>query len=146
MGAKPPSKAPSSTAVVTRSRSKPPSISKPQPGNTRSRKRKTSEDEELAEEEEEEKDAPANTPKDSNDAKPAQKDTQAPPDDELAEIGGVKPKMYMRDGEEREFKSMTRYVHPQSTLAIAFSFDLQLLGVQDQTYLGSLLLHLSGMA
>jgi hypothetical protein len=30
--------------------------------------------------------------------------------DELAEIDGIKPKVYLADGEEKEVSSMTRYV------------------------------------
>lgn len=106
---KPASKPSSSTPGTSKSKSKPASSSKSDSRVTRSRKRKAPEEDELAEEEEDEKPAP-DTHKDTKDEKPAKNDTPVVAGDELAEISGVKPKTYMRDGEEREFKSLTRYV------------------------------------
>lgn len=107
---KPASKPASSAARTSRSRAKPASTSKPDSRTTRSRKRKAPDDDDLEEEEEEEEKPSASTPKDVKDEKPAQKDAPAVAGDELAEISGIKPKTYLKDGEEREFKSLTRYV------------------------------------
>jgi hypothetical protein len=38
------------------------------------------------------------------------------PSDELAEINGVKPKVAMADGEEREVSSMTRHVNRSASI------------------------------
>jgi len=38
-------------------------------------------------------------------------------EDELADIDGIKPNVYMKDGEEREIASMTRLTSPFSCLA-----------------------------
>ena len=80
---------------------------------TRSRKRKAPDEDELAEDKEDEKTS-SDTAKDTENDSPAQNGTPAVAGDELAEIGGVKPKTYMPDGEEREVKSLTRYVHKSS--------------------------------
>ncbi|KAG9084877.1 hypothetical protein FRC06_003853, partial [Ceratobasidium sp. 370] len=96
--AKPPSK-PSSTS---HSKSQSPGSSKPQSNDTRSKKRKASEGEEN-----DEADKPASTSKDNKDPPPVQKDSKAPADDELAKIDGIKPKTYLKDGDEQEVKSLT---------------------------------------
>ncbi|KAF8600119.1 DNA ligase/mRNA capping enzyme [Ceratobasidium sp. AG-I] len=102
-----PASKPSSTAPGTsKSKAKPASSSKPDSRVTRARKRKAPDEDELAEEEEDEKPTP-DTVKAVKDEKPAQSDTPVVAGDELAEISGVKPKTYMRDGEEREVKSLT---------------------------------------
>ncbi len=61
--------------------------------------------------------------------------------DELAEINGVKPKVTLKDGEEREVKSLTRFVVPikQAPKVVTLILE-QLFRVQGQAHLGSLLL------
>jgi DNA ligase-1 len=74
--------------------------------STRSIKRKAPDDEEPIEDQKDEGEPEASTDeKEAMDVKP---DTAAVDDDELAEINGIKPNVYMRDGEERDAKSQTR--------------------------------------
>ncbi|CAE7088844.1 unnamed protein product [Rhizoctonia solani] len=67
--------------------------------STRSNKRKAPEEEG---EDDKDETSEASENKDAADVKP-----DAPSDDDLAEIDGIKPKVYMRDGDEREAKSQT---------------------------------------
>ncbi|QRV78606.1 ATP-dependent DNA ligase [Ceratobasidium sp. AG-Ba] len=88
---------------ATTSTSKSAKEAKSQSSGTRSRKRKAPEDDE-----EEQEQKPASSSKDDEESKSAQKNSAQPPaDDELAEINGVKPKTYLKDGEEQEAKSQT---------------------------------------
>ncbi|KAG8790304.1 hypothetical protein FRC12_012216 [Ceratobasidium sp. 428] len=99
-GSKPSSKA---TSSKSDSKGKPSNDSKPQPKDTRSKKRKASEDED---EDKDKVDKPASTSKANEDSEPAQTDNKSPTD-ELAEIDGIKPKTYLKDGDEQEVKSLT---------------------------------------
>ncbi|CAE6527175.1 unnamed protein product [Rhizoctonia solani] len=74
--------------------------------STRSNKRKAPDEDEPADDPEEQDEESPKTPadKDTMDTKP---DSPPVDGDELAEISGIKPKVYMRDGEEREAKSQT---------------------------------------
>ncbi|KAG9094737.1 hypothetical protein FS749_011933 [Ceratobasidium sp. UAMH 11750] len=96
---KPPSKAAGSTSHP---KSKPSGGSEPQSSDTRSKKRKASDDDE-----DDEADKPSSVSKDGKVSTPAQKDGKAPADDELAEIDGIKPKTYLKDGDEQDVKSLT---------------------------------------
>ncbi|CEL62034.1 DNA ligase (ATP) [Rhizoctonia solani AG-1 IB] len=73
--------------------------------STRSIKRKAPDDEEPVEDQKDEGEPEASTDeKEAMDFKP---DTAAVDGDELAQINGIKPNVYMRDGEERDAKSQT---------------------------------------
>ncbi|KAJ1305172.1 hypothetical protein OPQ81_000203 [Rhizoctonia solani] len=76
--------------------------------STRSNKRKAPDDDEPAKDEEQNQDkrSPEASAGDE-DAMDIKSDIPPPDYDELAEINGIKPKVYMRDGEEREAKSQT---------------------------------------
>jgi DNA ligase-1 len=84
-----------------------------------SQKRKAPDDEPA--EEADDDNSPEVASDSTKDDTSAQSDSAIPGDDELAEINGVKPKTYMRDGEEREAKSMTRYVYPRPPLTACFN-------------------------
>ncbi|KAG8744002.1 hypothetical protein FRC10_010981 [Ceratobasidium sp. 414] len=94
---KPSSKATSSTS---RPKNKPSGSSEPQSDDGRSKKRKTPDEDDEA-------DKPSSTSKDSKDPTPAQTDSKAPAGDELAEIDGIKPKTYLKDGDEQDVNSLT---------------------------------------
>ncbi|KAG8766756.1 hypothetical protein FRC12_006673 [Ceratobasidium sp. 428] len=96
------------TSSKSDSKDKPSNDSKPQSKDTRSKKRKASEDEhEDADADEDKVDKPASTSKANEDSDPAQTDNKPSTDDELAEIDGIKPKTYLKDGDEQEVKSLT---------------------------------------
>ncbi|KAG9104665.1 hypothetical protein FRC07_009757, partial [Ceratobasidium sp. 392] len=105
---KPPNKA---TTSKSHSKSESSNNSRPHSRNTRSRKRKASDEDEDANKDEDEADKPASTAskddKDDKDDKPAQPDSKIPDGDDLAEIDGIKPNAYLKDGEEQEVKSLT---------------------------------------
>ncbi|CAE6454620.1 unnamed protein product [Rhizoctonia solani] len=75
--------------------------------STRSSKRKAPDDEEPIEDQEKNDEDEPEASTDDKDVMDAKPDTPAVDRDELAEINGIKPKVYMRDGEERDAKSQT---------------------------------------
>lgn len=102
------SKPSTSASGTLKSRVKPASTSKLGPRTTRSGKRKALDEDELPEDDDEK--PSTDTSKDAKNQKPTQNDTSVVAGDELAQISGIEPKTYLRDGEEREVKSLTRYV------------------------------------
>ncbi|KAH7338308.1 hypothetical protein B0J17DRAFT_661935 [Rhizoctonia solani] len=89
--------------------SQPSASSKQSTRSTRSNKRKAPDDDEPADDQEKCDNGKASPEVsiDDKDAMDTKLDTPPTDGDELAEIGGIKPKVYMRDGEEREAKSQT---------------------------------------
>ncbi|CAE6496788.1 unnamed protein product [Rhizoctonia solani] len=77
--------------------------------STRSNKRKAPDEDESAggQEEHDKDEASPEVSADGNGAMDTKLETPPKDGDELAEIDGIKPKVYMRDGEEREAKSQT---------------------------------------
>lgn len=114
---------------------------------TRASKRKREAEEDEAEEKEEENNdeeppAPVKEPETTVDEPQPQAEATGASDDILAEINGIKPLKYLADGEETEAKSHTRYALLLSSLQPLVDVS-QFFSVQNQTDMGSLLLHMS---